>query len=91
MDADRNARLFKRLVLLVGFLALFARLIGFVVRFGNESLQMDLAAYYTAGLSAQGLLDGKYVVGQLLCLAGLLGLWRREAPQRTTRGSTPVT
>ena len=39
----------------------------------------------------QGLLDGKYVVGQLLCLAGLLGLWRREAPQRTTRGSTPVT
>ena len=53
MDADRNARLFKRLVLLVVFLALFARLIGFVVRFGNESLQMDLAAYYTAGLSAQ--------------------------------------
>ena len=53
MKADPHTRLFARLVLLVVFLVLFARLIGFVVKFGNESLQMDLAAYYAAGQSVQ--------------------------------------
>ncbi len=53
MTEDRQTRLFVRLVLLIVFLVLFTRLIGFVVKFGNESLQMDLAAYYTAGQSVQ--------------------------------------
>jgi hypothetical protein len=38
----------------------------------------------------QSVLDGKYVLGQLLCLAGLLGLWSGVGAQRTDRGSTPV-
>jgi len=38
----------------------------------------------------QGVLDGKYVLGQLLCLAGLMGLWGGAGAQRTDRGSTPV-
>jgi len=49
---DRYVRLFTRLVLLAVLVVLLTRLVGFVVRFGNESLQADLAAYYTAGLSA---------------------------------------
>ena len=53
MKAERHTRLFVRLLLLVVFLVLFVRLIGFVVKFGNESLQMDLAAYYAAGQSVQ--------------------------------------
>ena len=53
MKANQHTRLFARLVLLIIFLVLLARLIGFVVKFGNESLQMDLAAYYAAGQSVQ--------------------------------------
>ena len=42
-------RRFRRLVLAALCLIAAARLLGFVVRFGSESLQADFAAFYTAG------------------------------------------
>lgn len=53
MTEQRHTRLFVQLLLLVVLVVLFVRLIGFAVKFGNESLQMDLAAYYAAGQSVQ--------------------------------------
>jgi len=53
VERQGSTRIFVRGLLVVAFVALLVRLVGFLLVFGNTCVQMDFAAFYVAGESVE--------------------------------------